>query len=183
MKTAMSWLTMESMKAAASRGQIVTVIDKEMNMNNEQKMSYQPVVGDKCKFLMLTRDCSVVAEEGDTGYVLATDGREFFIRLDKNERNIHMAISVDSRIPHDLTRIEWTERVPTPCKNNVDIDAVIRTRQLEEIPSCADVEIKALTLHEMCREIRMYRLAEVQKEKEDKENAIEDSYNRNRDLH
>ncbi len=152
-------------------------------MNNEQKMSYQPIVGDKCKFVIFTRDHSVLAEVGDTGYVLAADTELFFIRLDKNQELIGMRTNDSTRTPHDLTRIEWTERVPTPCKNNVDIDAVIRTRQLEEIPSCADVEIKALTLHEMCREIRMYRLAEAQKEKEDKENALEDSYNRNRDLH
>ncbi len=138
-------------------------------MNHESQMSYQPVVGDKVKFIMWTRSGSVVANEGDTGVVVATDESHFFIRLDKNSQLIHMTIHGENHIPHDLTRIEYIERVPTPCRDQVDIDKVIRTRGLEDIPSCSDVSIKALTLHLMCREIRKYRLEEKARQADEME--------------
>lgn len=131
-------------------------------MTSERQMSYEPVVGDKIRFVVPTNEVFAQAEPGDIGTVVAGNGDLFLVNLEKEDHGglISMSYRTSIRIPHDLMRIELIERVPTPCYNNVDVDAVIQSRKLEDIPGCCDVEIKALTLHQMCKEIRRYRIDE-----------------------
>lgn len=129
-------------------------------MTSERRMSYEPVVGDKVIFLCWTKDEEATAEEGEIGEVTFVSGSDFQVRLHEYQDCIRMNTGASTRIPHDLMRIDVVERVPTPCENNVDVDSVIQSRKLEDIPGCHDVEIKALTLHQMCQEIRKFRIEE-----------------------
>ncbi len=149
-------------------------------MTVDQLMRYEPQVGDKVRFLQFTREGDTKAEPGDTGYVYAAAGSDFVVRLDREPgyNVIFMCAHGSKRIPHDLMRIECYEKTPTPCENNIDVDAVIETRKLNEIDSSQDVEIKAMTLLMMCQEIRQYRLTEKREREEadaeaDLENEVE----------
>ncbi len=127
-------------------------------MNTESKFSYQPVVGDKVKFIMRKKSGLAEALPGDTGVITSVDNPIFLIKLDKDRRQVVMCDPNIDCIPHDLSRIDYIERVPTPCQNAVDIDAVIKKFDLENASSAAEAEIKNLTLHMMCREIREARM-------------------------
>ncbi len=156
-------------------------------MTSERNMSYEPQVGDKVRFLIDTCEegySRVWAYAGDEGVVdIVTDDREFRIHITVHRASAeHPKLEEikdsyiwmrcqgslkQQRIPHDLMRIECYEPVPTPCSNQVDVDAVMR--RCGDKPSCHDVELKVLTVMEMCRELRRYRLEE--KERADEERA------------
>lgn len=129
-------------------------------MTNERLMSYEPVVGDKVRFLMDTSDWDGLAKAGEIGTVSVITEVAFYIRL-SDHRVITMKTHGAHRIPHDLMRIECTEPVPTPCYNQVDVDAVIK--RCGDKPSCHDVTLKFLTVMEVCRELRRYRLEEKER--------------------
>ncbi len=141
-------------------------------MTNERRMSYEPQVGDKVRFLMDTYDETyrpVWAFALDTGRVDLVAGDIFRVAVERSDGTygyIQMCSGPSARIPHCLTRIECIESVPTPCSNQVDVDAVMR--RCGDKVSCDDVELKVLTVMEMCREIRRYRLEEkARKESEE----------------
>jgi hypothetical protein len=134
-------------------------------MTTEQQMSYEPAVGDKVRFLMDTYDNtfqSFWAKAEDVGTVAIVAGDMFRIDIEHHQAgyvymHLHGPRNIQ-RIPHDLMRIKCYEPVPTPCENQVDIDAVMR--RCGDKPSCHDVELKVLTVMQMCRELRRYRLEE-----------------------
>lgn len=141
-------------------------------MTSELQMSYRPEVGDKVRFLMPTYERSTFefseaskAEDGDEGIVTMATDDIFYVTLTKDADVgggvVVMRQKASVRIPHDLMRIECYEPVPTPCYNQVDVDAVMR--RCGEKPSCHDVELKVLTVMEMCRELRRYRLEEKER--------------------
>lgn len=144
-------------------------------MTTEQQMSYRPEVGDKVRFLMKTfraDNSFTVAERGDEGIVTMATDDIFYVQLNQEDGGvIVMRQRASVRIPHDLMRIECIEPVPTPCYNQVDVDAVMR--RIGDKSSChdvgVDVELKVLTVMEMCRELRRYRLEEKERRAEDGE--------------
>lgn len=137
-------------------------------VTTEQQMSYEPAVGDKVRFLMDTYDESFKpfwAHAEDTGVVKIVAGDVFRIDVDKPDGTygyVYMCSKSSQRLPHDLMHIECVASVPTPCQNQVDVDAVIK--RCGDAPSCHDVEFKVLTIMEMCRELRRYRLEEKARE-------------------
>lgn len=134
-------------------------------MTTDEQMAYEPMVGDKVGFVVYTVDNTYsergdTAERGDQGVVVVVAGDTFYVDLAKGGR-IFMHQKASQRIPHDLMRIECVDQVPTPCCNQVDVDAVMR-RCADKV-TCDDVELKVLTVMEMCRELRRYRLEEKEK--------------------
>ncbi len=142
-------------------------------MNRDTMMDYEPVEGDVLLFQMPVR-CERTGDtisRGERGLVRGVYADNNFIVSARNdaepERVVHLLRRGGRRIPCDLMCVELIERVPTPVPNcEVDVDAVIASRELEDIPGCHDVSIKAATLHAMCKEIRRFRMTMKQETEE-----------------